>query len=168
MRTATLNLLHLCLALALPLASFGQASPHVNSDGLIATVGGQPIYEQDLLPKFAPKLLELRAQEYQMKSTALEELIGQRLLEAEAKKRGLSAEQLLEQEVESKVADPPDAEVEGYYLAIKNQVNQPFQDVKPVLQKGVKSLHIQQARQDYLKSLRSGSEVVILLSLPSQ
>jgi protein-disulfide isomerase len=166
MKTATLNLLHLCLALALPLASFGQASPHANSDGLIATVGGQPIYEQDLLPKLAPKLLELRTQEYQMKSTALEELIGQRLLEAEAKKRGLSTEKLLEQEVESKVADPPDAEVEGYYLAIKNQVNQPFQDVKSVLQKGVKSLHIQQARQDYVDSLRAKTEVVVLMRPP--
>ena len=166
MKTATLNLLHLCLALALPLASFGQASPHANSDGLIATIGGQPIYEQDLLPKLAPKLLELRTQEYQMKSTALEDLIGQRLLEAEAKKRGLSTEKLLEQEVESKVADPSDAEVEGYYLAIKNQVNQPFQDVKSVLQKGVKSLHIQQARQDYVDSLRAKMEVVVLMRPP--
>jgi len=166
MRTATLNLLHLCLALALPLASFGQASPHASSDGLIATVGGQPIYEQDLLPELAPKLLQLRTQEYQMKSTALEELIGQRLLEAEAKKRGLSTENLLEQEVESKVADPSDAEVEGYYLAIKNQVNQPFQDVKSVLQKGVKSLHIQQARQDYVDSLRAKTEVVVLMRPP--
>src|SRR5258706_13258224 len=167
MRTPTLNLFHLCLALALPLASFGQASPHASSDGLVATVGGQPIYEQDLLPKLAPKLLELRTQEYQMKSTALEELIGQRLLEAEAKKRGLSAEQLLQQEVESKVADPSDAEVEGYYLAIKNQVNQPFQDVKPVLQKGVKSLHIQKARQDYVDSLRPKMRSADLMRPPT-
>ena len=166
MRTATLSLLHLCLSLALPLASFGQAPPHPNSDGLIATVAGQPIYEQDLLPELAPKLLQLRSQEYQMKSKALEDLIGKRVIEAEGKKRGLSADKLLEQEVDTRVADPSDAEVEGYYLAIKSQLNQPFQEVKPTLQKAVKALKIQQARQDYADSLRAKIEVVVLLRPP--
>jgi protein-disulfide isomerase len=166
MRTATLSLLHLWLSLALPLASFGQAPPHPNPDGLIAIVAGQPIYEQDLLPELAPKLLQLRSQEYQMKSKALEDLIGQRVIEAEGKKRGLSADKLLEQEVDTKVADPTDAEVEGYYLAIKSQLNQPFPEVKPTLQKAVKALKIQQARQDYADSLRAKIEVVVLLRPP--
>ena len=47
-------------------------------------------------------------------------------------------------------------------------MNRPFDEVRPQLLQALKQAKIQQARQDYLKSLRSGSEVVILLSLPSQ
>src|SRR5207245_2501358 len=77
------------LCLALPLGSFGQAAPHASSGNPIATVGGQPIYEQDLIQSLGPQLLQLRNQEYQLKSKALDDLIRQKLIEAEANKRGL-------------------------------------------------------------------------------
>src|ERR1700692_4921735 len=65
----------------------------------IAMVAGQPIYEDELLPSVAPKLFSLRSQEYQVKKQALEPLIDQKLLEAEAKKKGISTDKLLEQQV---------------------------------------------------------------------
>src|SRR5262245_34250443 len=45
----------------------------------VATVAGQPIYQQDLCIELGPKLRELRQQEYQMESQALDELIRKRL-----------------------------------------------------------------------------------------
>src|SRR5258708_6471218 len=113
MRVSLLTLVS-CLALAGTCSA--QAAPQANPGDPIAIVTGQPIYEQELLPELSPKLLQLRSQEYQVKSKALEDLISKRVIEAEAKKRGLSTDKLLEQEVDSKVADPNDAEVEGYYL----------------------------------------------------
>jgi hypothetical protein len=59
----------------------------------------------------------LRNQEYEIKRKALDNLIEQKLLEAAAKKQGLTTEKLIEQEVTSKITDPSDAEIEGYYLA---------------------------------------------------
>ena len=50
--------------------------------------------------------MQLRTQEYETKSKTLDSLIRLKLVQAEAKKRGISAEKLIEQEVESKVADP--------------------------------------------------------------
>src|SRR2546426_11112023 len=107
MRTILLNL-NLSLCLALPLASFGQvAEPPANSGDPVATVAGQPISEQELLEALGPQqLMQLRNQEYETKSKALENLIRLKLVQAEAAKRGISAEKLIEQEVESKVADP--------------------------------------------------------------
>jgi protein-disulfide isomerase len=132
----------------------------------VATIAGQPVYEDDLLPSAASKLMPLRNQEYQIKKQALESLIDQRLLEAEAKKKGISTDKFLEQEVDAKVADPTDAEVNAYYLAQKNQLNRPFDEVKAQLKTSLKQAKIQQARQDFSAQLRKQSEVAVLLQPP--
>lgn len=151
-------------AFALP--GFSQAAPPTRLGDPVATIKGQPIYEQDLAPELGSKLLQLRNQEYQIKSKALDDLIRKRVIEAEAKKRGVSADKLLEQEVDSKVAEPSEGEIQGYYLAIKNQTNQPFEEIKPKIQQALKLLKIQQARQTYADSLRAKNEIVVLLSPP--
>jgi len=48
----------------------------------IATIAGQPIYDDDLLPSVASQLRPLRNQEYQVKKKALDNLVDQRLLDA--------------------------------------------------------------------------------------
>src|SRR5260370_34190507 len=83
----------------------------------VATVGGQPIYEEDLIPSVQVQLLPLRNQEYEIKKKALDNLIQQKLLEKAAKEKNLTTEKLLEQEVDAKIQDPTDSEVEAYYLA---------------------------------------------------
>jgi protein-disulfide isomerase len=132
----------------------------------IATVAGQPIYEQELIPELGPRLLQLHNQEYQMKSQALEELIRKKVVEAEAKKRGISIDKLYEEEADSKVSEPSDAEISGYYLATKAQLNQPFLEMRPQLQKVVKLLKIAAARQEYADSLRAKAEVAVMLRPP--
>src|SRR5206468_6498941 len=94
----------------------------------IATVAGQAIYEDELLPTVQGQLFPLRNQEYEIKKRALDNLIEQKLLEAAAKKKGLTTEKLLVQEVDSKVPDPSDAEIEGYYLAQRERLNRPLDD----------------------------------------
>ena len=54
----------------------------------VAIVAGQAIYQRDLDDLVESQMLSLRIQEYQIKSRALEDLIRQRLVEAEAKKQG--------------------------------------------------------------------------------
>ena len=132
----------------------------------IATIAGQPIYDDDLLPSVASQLRPLRNQEYQVKKKALDNLVDQKLLDAEAKKKGLTTEKLLEEQVDSKVADPTDDELNAYYLAQKGQLNRPFSEVKSQIQPSLKQAKIQQARQDYQAQLRARAEVTILLQPP--
>ncbi len=150
---------------ALPLASFGQAAPHARSGQPIATVAGQPIYEQDLIQSLGSQLLQLRNQEYQLKSKALDDLIRQKLIEAEAKKRGISAQKLMEQEADSKVAEPTDGEVEAYFVG-QNRVNARFDEVKEQFRAGLKRIRLQKERQAYADSLRGKIEVAVLLRPP--
>jgi hypothetical protein len=119
---------------------FAQTTAPAKNSETLAVVGDQPISDDDLLPYVQGQLRPLREQEYQIKKKALDNLINQRLLEAEAKKRGLSTEKLLEQEVDSKVADPTDAEVNTVYTLQKDQLNRPFEDVKVQLQQNTGAL----------------------------
>jgi len=150
------------LILACPLIVLGQdtAKP-------IAKVNDQAIYEQDLMSVAGPKLLELRDQEYKLKSDALNTVIRKKLIDFEAKKRGLTAEELLRQEVDSKVAEPSDDEAKGYYLAAKSGTTLTFDQVKSQIKQLLKNDETQRAREEYADSLRDKAEVSILLQPPS-
>jgi protein-disulfide isomerase len=156
------------LTFALFLAPFCAAQTNAPSKNTqpLAIVGGQPITEDDLAPSVAGQLRPLRDQEYQIKKKALENLINQRVLEAEAKKKDLSTEKFLEQEVDSKVAEPTDAEVSAVYAVQKDQINRPFEEVKSQIQQTLKRARIQQARQDYYVKLREQAKVSVLLGPP--
>jgi protein-disulfide isomerase len=131
----------------------------------VATIAGQPIYEDELQQSLAPKLAQLRNQEYQIKRQALDSLIDQKLLEAEAKKKGIATDKLLEEEVDEKIPAPTDAEAKAYYLAQRNQ-SKSFDDVKVQMKASLKQVEIQQARQDFYAGLRKQSQVAVLLQAP--
>jgi len=147
-------------------AALAQNTDAAKPKPIVATVGGEPIYDEDLAPTVQGQLLPLRNQEYEIKKRALDSLIEQRLLEKAAKKNGITTEKLLGQEVDSKVQDPSDAEVEAYYLAQKDRLNRPLDEVKVQLHQTLKQAKLQQARQDYVKHLRAKSSVSVLLAPP--
>lgn len=146
-------------------ACFAQ-NPEPKRKEPVAIVGGQTIYEDDLIPSVEAQLVKLRSEEYELKRKALNTLIDQKLLELAAQKKGTTTEKLLEQEVDAKVAEPADVELQAYYLGQKDRLNRPFDDLKDQLRATLKHAKIQEARQDYLKSLREGGEVTILLAPP--
>lgn len=137
------------------------------ADQPIAVVAGKPVYRHDLSGNAAAQMLQIRQQEYKIQSDALDALIRQKVVEEEAEKQGISVDKLYEKEVDSRVPDPSKAEVRGYYLAVGHQVNQPFEKAEPQLAKVVKTLEIQQARENYADSLRSRADVAILLQPPT-
>src|SRR5262245_43689654 len=105
-----LLLLSFCILWAASSSAQPTGKEKAKTDAL-AVVNGQPISEDDLFPYFQGQVFPLRQQEYELKNSALNELINLRLLEAEAKKRGITVDQVIEQEVNSKAADPADGEV---------------------------------------------------------
>lgn len=131
----------------------------------VATVAGQPVYLQELSARSARQLAQLRNQEYEITEHALESLIDQKLLQADATKQGISAEKLTQEEVDSKVSDPSDAEVKALYDQQRTQ-NRPFEEVKDQLKASLKWQRIEQARQGLYAQLWDQAHVVILLKPP--
>jgi protein-disulfide isomerase len=152
--------------LLLPILSSAQSIEVTKKNEPIATVDGQIITEDDLAPLVQGQLRPLRDQEYQIKKKALESLISQKVLEAEAKKKGLTTDKLLEQEVDSKAPEPSDVEINAVYAVQKDQINRPLEEVKAQLQQNLKRAKIQIARQEYSTRLRAQAKVAVLLSPP--
>jgi hypothetical protein len=73
MKTA-LPILCVPLFLALPIGAFAGESPTKPADP-VATIAGQPISEQELLDSLGGQMMQLRKQEYEIKSKGLENLI---------------------------------------------------------------------------------------------
>jgi len=117
-----------CVSLAIAFLLIGWSGPLAQTSGpakqkeAVAVVAGQPIYDDDLQPFVQAQVFQLRLQEYDAKSKALDNLVNQKLLEAEAKKKGISTDKVLEQEVDAKVADPTEGEVKALYIVQKQQL----------------------------------------------
>jgi protein-disulfide isomerase len=132
----------------------------------LATIDDQTITEDDIAPLIGGQLRPLRDQEYQIKKKALDSLISQKVVEAEAKKKGLTTEKLYEQEADSKVAEPTEVELNAIYAVQREQINRPFEEVKTQLAQSLKRAKTQQARQEYATHLREQAKVAILLVPP--
>ena len=147
------------------LASAQQTTPAKEKEP-VAKVAGQSIYEEDLTPIIQSQMFQLQKQEYQIKSAAVENVIHQKLLEDEAKTRGITVGTLLEQEVNSKVTTPSDSEVDAFYLAQRDRINRPLEDVKTQIIQVLQQNKTQQAREKFLLRLRDKAQVAIYLTEP--
>ena len=132
----------------------------------VASVDGQAITEEELLTAAQGQLRQLRDQEYQIKRKALDNLISQKILEAEAKKKGVTADKLLEQEADSRVPEATDVELKALYAVQKEQLGKPFDEAKVQLGSTLRNARIQQARQEYTAHLRDQAKVAVLMSPP--
>lgn len=146
--------------------AFSQQPATPPSRPALAVVEAQAIYEEDLLPQILPQMRQMRQQEYELKNRALQGLIDQKLLEAEANRRDVSVADLLKQEIDAKVAQPTDAEVQSYYLERKERINRPLEEVKEQIRQGLRQARLQEVRQSFFQHLRGTAQVAVYLSSP--
>jgi protein-disulfide isomerase len=73
---------------------------------------------------------------------------------------------LLDQEVDAKVAEPTDVELNAIYAVQREQLNRPYEEVKAQLRQNLKRAKIQQARQEYSAHLREQAKIAVWLSPP--
>jgi len=135
--------------------------------GILATVAGRNITEADIADKVEAQMVRINTQIYAVKKQAVDALITDYLLEQEAKKRGLSREQLLQQEVNAKVGPVSDAEIEQVYNANKARLgDKPLAEFKPQIEQQLQGVKLQQQQQAFVQSLRKVAAVKVLLKPP--
>ncbi|MDT5272638.1 MAG: hypothetical protein QOH49_4824 [Acidobacteriota bacterium] len=137
----------LLAALAAPNATRGQAQPPAQPQGaadpavacgceasplpeVLATVNGVSITRRDISPAVQKRVADLQQQVVEARRRELDLQINSALLEAEAKKRGVSAAKLLEAEVVSKAQEPTEANAQKFYDENKERIVGEFKDVK--------------------------------------
>jgi protein-disulfide isomerase len=148
-------------------ASSPTASPTASGVGVVAEVNGDPIFAAELDTKIGSRLARLRQEEFEIRQQALDELVTDRLLAAEAAKRGVSRDELLRTEVEARTPAVAASEVESIYEQNKTRF---AGEPKEVALARVRQVLAQRAgaarRQAYLQELRAKARVAIRLEPP--
>lgn len=133
----------------------------------VALVGGDPITAAEFEAVAGSKLFAVRTQEYNQKRALLEDVIDKRLVEKEAKARGISADELLRVEVESKIPAVTEAEQKDYYEKNKPRFgNTPEAEAMKTIENGLRQQRVRERQLAYAKELRDKAGVRILLDPP--
>ncbi len=133
----------------------------------LATVNGTAITEADIQPKIEGQMLRINNQVYTLKKRAVDAAVANILLDQEAKKRGISRQQLLQQEVNAKVKPVTDEEVATFYEKNKARFGKkPLDEVTPQIKPALAGRQIQARRQAYLGELRKAATVAMLFQPP--
>ena len=154
----------LLLAFSLPTRESAQAE---EKKEVLATVGDKSFTEADIADDIAGQMVRINNQIYSAKKQAIDARVADYLIDQEAKKRGISREQLLQQEVIDKTPAVTDAEIEQVYNANKARLgNKTLAEVKPQIEAQLKSNKQQQQQQTFVQSLRKAATVKMFLKPP--
>ncbi len=124
----------------LPACTAQSSGQGAGDDGVVARVGDDVITQAQLEEEGAEALKQAEMQKLQCESnykrsrhqaleSTLETMVRDRLIEDEAKARGVSKEELLEAEVNGKIAEVDDAAVQAFYTQNQARINQPLERV---------------------------------------
>src|SRR5215216_4852169 len=97
---------------------------------VLGVVNGVKITKQDLSPETQSRIAELQNSILEARQRELDLQIDAILLEAEAKKRGVSPSQVIKDEVIAKVQAPTEAEAQAFYDQNKAKLQEDFKTAK--------------------------------------
>lgn len=149
-----------------PPPTSGAAPKTVVPGGAAATVGNVTITTDELDKAAKSQLQKVDTEIYQIKRRALDNLIEDKLLEEAAKKKGLSVEKYIAEEVDAKVKAPTEEEIKALYDSSKDRIGKPFEEAKGQITEYLKQNRKARARADLIASLRQGTEVKVNLEPP--
>jgi protein-disulfide isomerase len=132
---------------------------------VIARVGGDSLTMADLQQHEGGKLLQAQYQYYLTERKALEDLIDNQLLAAEARRRNISLDQLLTTDVYKDVKDPTEDQLEVYYEGLDTQ--EPYSAVREDVLNHIRELRRTKARAAFVENLRQQAHINVMLMPPS-
>jgi hypothetical protein len=134
---------------------------------VLATVGERSITEAEIENQIKGQMLRLNNQIYSLKKQAVDSIINAHLQEQEAKKRGITRQQLRQQEVTDKTEPVSDAEVEDYYNKNKARFGErKLEEVQTQLKQSLQARKQQQRQQAFAAELRKTATIDFKLTPP--
>jgi protein-disulfide isomerase len=142
---------------------------------VVATVGGTPITLEQLDERAMQQSvanfgnLKLSQAIYEARRAAADEIIGNVLLDQEAKRRGIERTVLFEQEITSKVKAVTDADAASWFQANQQRVQGATLDqVRNPIKQLLMQERMQTARDAFLDTLKAKTPVRLTLDPPRQ
>lgn len=140
----------------------------MSDDAVVARWKDGTITYGDLKTAAGAQLIQMEIEyltnRYQAESQAADQLLVEKLVEAEATRRGLTPDALMKVEIEDKTPAPSDEEVQQLYAAMQRQLRgRPFEEVKEMVT--AQALQRKQAERfsAWLEDLKeaAGAEVTV-------
>lgn len=132
----------------------------------LADVDGTVITAPDLDTASGRQLSQLRRQIYDLQRQKLYELIEERLLSEEAKRRGVSVTKLIEQEVTDKILPVTDDEISTLYNANKARIPVALEKVQQKIRDFLHDQRLTAQRKLFVQSLQAKAKIVTYLTPP--
>ena len=129
---------------------------------VLAVVNGVKITKGDLSPEMRARVGQLEQQVIEARQRELDLQINSILLEAEAKKRGVSTTKLLDDEVVAKATEPTEAEAQAFYDQNKARIQAEFKDVKGDIISYLREQRQQELAKKLSERLRAGAQIKVL------
>ncbi|HXE81007.1 MAG TPA: thioredoxin domain-containing protein [Vicinamibacterales bacterium] len=135
-------------------------------DDVVAVVAGEPIRAADVEEALGHRLSKLEEQAYELRKQQLDEMIADKLLAAEAKRRGVTVDALLEEEVAAKVTPVTDADVDAFIAENRSRLPADPSALKPRIREFLAAQRGAERRAEYVESLRAAASVDVRLKRP--
>ena len=133
---------------------------------VLARVNGQDITDEDVKKIAGPKLAQVEMDMYDARKDALDQIIDDRLLEAESKKQGASKADYLKKNVFDKIAID-DKDIQKFYDENKAQMQgKTLDEVKGNIRGYLYRDKHQKVYGDLMAGLRKKSSVAVLIHAP--
>jgi protein-disulfide isomerase len=131
-------------------------------EGRAAIVNGVKVTIDEIDEPIKNKIKELQQQIIETRKTEVDTLINARLLDVEAKKRGISAEKILQVEIENKIIEPTDAEAQRFYDQNRAQLQGEFSELKPQILAYLKGERARVQAKRLVDQLRATAQVKVI------
>jgi protein-disulfide isomerase len=129
---------------------------------VLGVVNGVKITKQDLSPETRTRVEQLQKQVVDARARELDLQIDSLLLQAEAKKRGVSPSQIIKDEVIAKVQAPTEAEAQAFYDKNKANFQAEFKDAKNNILEYLGYQRQEELARKLAEQLRSAAQVKVL------
>ena len=141
-------------------------TPNLNSDAVVATIGGQPLKAGIINERLKPIVYQMRLQAYEIMKQQAEETLNNLLLLEEARRRQIGPEEIIRTEVSDKVRPPTEADVAKFYEENKSRINGDLNTVRNQIADYLHERERSRLEQELSARLRKTAKIRWLITEP--
>ena len=133
---------------------------------VVATVAGHPITAGVINERLKPIIYKLRLNTYLLEKPALDQIINDLLLLAEANRRNVPPEEIVRTEISEKIHQPTDADVTKFYSENKTAIAGELGAIHNQIAAYLQEQDRQRLERAVSERLRKGANIRLLISEP--
>ncbi len=133
----------------------------------VAEVDGDAISAQELMAASSAALARLEQQAYRVKQQKLQEMIEDRLLAHEARRRNVSVQSLIDNEITAKAGTVTPQEIHAVYELYEERLQKPESEVEGQLRSLILEQKLKARRHEFARSLEAKAKVSVYLEPPA-